>query len=132
MGGGGTRFLAVLLAAALMTGAFWLLPRLSGRGEGGPSSAAPSVSGGSGGLSALEGSEAPDGEYRAVWFSYLDLADILTRKAETDFTKSINDEFQNCTEMGLNTVIVQVRPYSDALYPSKLFPYSKYAAGKQG
>ena len=60
--------MAVLLAAALMTGAFWLLPRLSGRGEGGPSSAAPSVSGGSGGLSALEGSEAPDGEYRAVWF----------------------------------------------------------------
>ena len=131
-GGGGTRFLAVLLAAALMAGAFWLLPRLSGRGEGGPSSAAPSASGSSGGLSALESSEAPDGEYRAVWFSYLDLADILTGKGETEFAESINDEFQNCAEMGLNTVIVQVRPYSDALYPSKLFPYSKYAAGKQG
>ncbi len=132
-GGGGTRFLAVLLAAALLVGAFWLLPRLSGGGKGGGGLPSPvgSSSGSSDG-NALKGSEAPDGEYRAVWFSYLDLADVLTGKDETEFTNSINSEFQNCKEMGLNTVIVQVRPYSDALYPSKLFPYSKCAAGKQG
>ena len=132
-GWGGARFLAVLVALGLMAGAFWLLPRLSGSGGGGSSQPGPAASsGGESPPSPLGSSEAPDGEYRAVWFSYLDLADILTGKSEAEFTKSINLEFQNCRDLGLNTVIVQVRPYSDALYPSQLFPFSKYAAGKQG
>ena len=34
--------------------------------------------------------------------------------------------------MGLNTIFLQVRPASDALYKSKLFPWSKYLTGEQG
>lgn len=34
--------------------------------------------------------------------------------------------------MGLNAIFLQVRPSSDALYPSKLFPWSEYLTGKQG
>ena len=34
--------------------------------------------------------------------------------------------------MGINTVFVQVRPAGDALYDSKLVPWSKYLTGKQG
>jgi uncharacterized lipoprotein YddW (UPF0748 family) len=39
------------------------------------------------------------------------------------------DELQS---MGLNAVYVQVRPSGDALYPSKLVPWSKFLTGVQG
>ena len=35
-------------------------------------------------------------------------------------------------QLGLNTVIAQVRPFSDALYESELFPWSYLATGKEG
>lgn len=34
--------------------------------------------------------------------------------------------------LGLNAVFLQVRPASDAIYKSKLFPWSKYLTGSQG
>ncbi|CAM2810269.1 family 10 glycosylhydrolase [Paenibacillus sediminis] len=34
--------------------------------------------------------------------------------------------------MGMNSVFVQVRPSSDAIYPSKLVPWSKFLTGTQG
>ena len=34
--------------------------------------------------------------------------------------------------MGMNAVFVQIRPAADALYPTKLAPWSKYLTGKQG
>ncbi|MFM8763984.1 MAG: glycoside hydrolase family 10 protein, partial [Spartobacteria bacterium] len=33
---------------------------------------------------------------------------------------------------GLNAVLLQVRPESDALYPSQLEPWSRFLTGKQG
>jgi len=39
------------------------------------------------------------------------------------------DELQG---MGLNAVFVQVRPSADAIYPSRLVPWSVYLQGKQG
>ena len=38
----------------------------------------------------------------------------------------------NCQDWGLNTVFLQVRPTSDALYSSDLFPWSRWLTGKQG
>ena len=38
----------------------------------------------------------------------------------------------NCLSIGLNTVIVQVRPFGDALYRSRLFPWSHVCTGEQG
>ncbi|MCS7033198.1 MAG: family 10 glycosylhydrolase [Phycisphaerae bacterium] len=37
-----------------------------------------------------------------------------------------------CKAMNLNAVVLQVRPSCDALYPSKLEPWSFYLTGKQG
>ena len=39
---------------------------------------------------------------------------------------------QNCKDLGLNTIIVQVRPFGDAIYPSKYFPWSHLLTGTQG
>ncbi len=35
-------------------------------------------------------------------------------------------------DMGMNAVFLQVRPCSDALYPSSIFPWSRYLTGVQG
>lgn len=124
---GGGQGLALLIALVMVGATFMLMRGLSGGdGKKSASSAAPSV------VTAEENSVKNTGEYRAVWFSYLDLQDRLQGKTEMEFTNSINSAFDNCVNMGLNTVIVQVRPFSDALYQSQLFPSSQYITGKQG
>jgi uncharacterized lipoprotein YddW (UPF0748 family) len=79
-----------------------------------------------------EAAEASDegGEFQAVWISYWDFsADGYT---EDDFKAHIDEMFTNVADMGMNAVVVQVRPFGDAMYPSKYFPWSKYVSGKQG
>ena len=53
----------------------------------------------------------------------------------TDSTalKAQADEIlDNCRDMGINNVFLQVRPNSDALYKSSIFPWSAYLTGQQG
>ncbi len=69
------------------------------------------------------------GEVKAVWISYLELQTMLTGKSREDFTASVQTAYQNVAALGLNTVIVQVRPFGDAIYPSRYFPWSAYAKG---
>ncbi len=76
--------------------------------------------------------KAPADEVRAVWIAYLDLAPILKGKTEAQFTESIGQMYDNCVSIGLNTVIVQVRPFGDSFYPSELFPWSSYCSGTLG
>lgn len=71
-------------------------------------------------------------ELKAIWISYLDFAAIMTGKTEQQFIKNISQAFDNVKNMGLNTVIVQVRPYGDALYESEYFPWSYVATGTEG
>lgn len=69
-------------------------------------------------------------EMKAVWISYLEFS--TTKQTEAQFKKKINTMFDNCVSYGMNTVIVQVRPFSDAMYKSEYFPWSRYASGTQG
>lgn len=71
-------------------------------------------------------------ETRAIWIAFLDLQKILVGATEDSFTASVTEMFATCKKAGLNTVIVQVRPYGDSLYPSDFFPWSNYASGKMG
>ena len=73
-----------------------------------------------------------ENEVRAIWISFLDLEPILSGKSEAEFSASVGEMYQNCLDAGLNTVIVQVRPYGDSFYPSDLFPWSSYAYGAIG
>ncbi len=66
-------------------------------------------------------------EIQAVWISYIELKTLLTGKNQADFTSCIRNAFQNAKELGLNTVVVHVRPYGDAVYQSSYFPWSSYA-----
>ncbi len=69
--------------------------------------------------------------YRAVWISYLDWTAFDMTNEQT-FTSSVNTVYDNCVNLGLNTVIVQVRPFSDAIYKSDIYPYSHVLTGTQG
>lgn len=69
-------------------------------------------------------------EMKAVWISYLEFG--TTKQTEAQFKKKMNTMFDNCVSYGMNTVIVQVRPFSDAMYKSEYFPWSRYASGTQG
>ncbi len=69
--------------------------------------------------------------YRAVWISYLDWTAFNTQ-SEDAFTQSVQQAYENCVKLGLNTVIVQVRPFSDAIYKSDIYPYSHIVTGEQG
>ena len=69
--------------------------------------------------------------YRAMWISYLEWPLLDTSSAEA-FTASVCTMLDNCVSVGLNTVIVQVRPFSDAIYPSQIYPWSHVITGTQG
>ncbi|MGI5893210.1 MAG: glycoside hydrolase family 10 protein [Candidatus Merdivicinus sp.] len=71
-------------------------------------------------------------EMRGIWLSYLDLSPLMVGKEEEDFRASAAEICQNVAEFGLNTLFVQVRPFSDSFYPSEYFPWSKWASGTTG
>lgn len=68
---------------------------------------------------------------KAMWISYIDYqsVDFSTEEA---FTNDITEMFNNCKSMGLNTVIVHARSFSDAFYKSDIFPSSHIMTGTQG
>jgi uncharacterized lipoprotein YddW (UPF0748 family) len=70
-------------------------------------------------------------EIRAVWLSYLELTQKSgVRKAA--FTQRYKALFAQMQDVGVKTVFVQVRPFSDALYESDLLPWSAVLGGVQG
>lgn len=72
-------------------------------------------------------------EMRGVWISYMELSmENETSKSKDSFIKKFDSIAKNCSEKGFNTLIVQVRPFCDAMYNSKLFPWSHILTGTQG
>ncbi|MFA9466082.1 MAG: glycoside hydrolase family 10 protein [Velocimicrobium sp.] len=70
-------------------------------------------------------------EFRAAWISYLEFLKSKNYSEEA-FKTYIDSMFDNCVSMNMNAVVVQVRPFGDAMYQSKYFPWSYYASGTQG
>ena len=66
------------------------------------------------------------GELRGVWISYLDWN--KWPKDYNGFRQAVDLAMDTCAANGMNAVFVQVRPDGDALYPSKYFPWSKFAS----
>ena len=78
--------------------------------------------------------ELPKEEMRAVWLATVDNIDwpespnLSADVQRSSFVKLLDLHKRN----GINTVIVQIRPSSDAFYPSELEPWSQWLTGKQG
>lgn len=71
-------------------------------------------------------------ETRAVWVSYLELQGLMTDKSADLFRQGIAEVVNSSADFGLNTVILQVRAFGDAIYPSQLFPQSFLFTGIEG
>lgn len=78
-------------------------------------------------------------ELNAVWISYLEFNDRLKdpTTGKLGFTRErfeavIDEMFDQVVNLKMNAVIVHVRPFGDAMYPSEYFPWSKYISGEQG
>jgi uncharacterized lipoprotein YddW (UPF0748 family) len=73
-------------------------------------------------------------EFRAVWVATVANIDWpshpgMTVDAQQKEARSIITQARS---LGLNTIILQVRPAADALYASQLEPWSEYLTGEQG
>lgn len=69
---------------------------------------------------------------RAVFISYIEYMKYFDEKSDLGVKKEIDTMIRNVKESGLNTIILQVRPFSDAIYPSRIFPLSYTVAGTEG
>jgi len=70
--------------------------------------------------------ETKEEELRGVYISYIEISKYLKGKEEETSKNNINQMIENIKSMNLNTIILQVRPSTDAIYHSKIFPLSKY------
>lgn len=73
-------------------------------------------------------------EFRAAWVATVSNIDwpanknLSTEEQKASFIKLINYH----KSVGLNAIIVQIRPSADAFYPSPYEPWSEWLTGKQG
>lgn len=73
-------------------------------------------------------------EFRAVWVASVDNIDWPSKKGiavdsqKAEFIRLLNLHKQN----GMNAIIMQIRPATDAFYPSAYEPWSEWLSGVQG
>jgi uncharacterized lipoprotein YddW (UPF0748 family) len=85
-------------------------------------------------LQAANNISEPPREFRAVWVATVDNIDWpskpgLTTEQQKNEAIAILDKAK---QLNLNAVIFQVRPHTDAMYSSKIEPWSYYLTGKEG
>ncbi len=75
-------------------------------------------------------------DFKAMWLSQFDMQKIYViggaQRAEESFKSYAREIMANIKSVGINTVIIQVRPYADSMYPSEYYPMSSVAVGKYG
>lgn len=70
---------------------------------------------------------------KAVWLSQFDMSPVYTDRGAQrnmgEYIVTVGQMITNIKDCGLNTVFIQLRPNADSIYPSKIYPPSKYACG---
>ncbi|MBQ2428016.1 MAG: hypothetical protein II264_05945, partial [Ruminococcus sp.] len=67
----------------------------------------------------------PKQEMRGVWITYMELSmENEDNQSESAFREKFAHMAYTCKKQGFNTLVVQVRPFADALYSSDLYPAS--------
>ena len=80
-----------------------------------------------------ESKPAQSEEMRGLWVTYMELNMAGSAdKSEKAFREKFEAIAQRAEQLKFNTIIAQVRPFCDALYSSKYFPYSHILSGTQG
>lgn len=75
-------------------------------------------------------------DFKAMWLSQFDLNSVYcsggVQRPEATFRKLMKTILDNIKSIGYNTIILQVRPNADSMYPSEVYPMSKYVVGSYG
>ena len=71
-------------------------------------------------------------DLKGIWVSYITLDMQNSGKTKEDFKNKFENIINTTKESGFNTLIVQVRPFCDALYESDYYPWSHILTGTQG
>ncbi len=73
-------------------------------------------------------------EFRAAWIATVANIDWPTEPglSTADQQKEMLALLDLCDELNLNAIVFQVRPHADAMYDSKIEPWSYYLTGEQG
>ena len=71
-----------------------------------------------------------------MWISQFDMKNIYcvgsSQRPKAQFILLAERMLDNVKANGFNTVILQMRPYADSMYPSEFYPASSYACGRYG
>lgn len=71
-------------------------------------------------------------EKRAIYISYIELQEYLKTKDIEEGKTTIKEMINNLYNDKFNMIILHVRPFSDAIYKSSIFPYSKIISSEEG
>lgn len=71
-------------------------------------------------------------DMKGIWVSYITLDMQNTDMTKESFEEKLEAIIKTTKESGFNTLIFQVRPFSDALYKSSYYPWSHILTGTQG
>lgn len=75
-------------------------------------------------------------DVKAMWLSQFDFTKIYSsggkQREKSSYISLIDTALDNCLSIGINTVIVQVRPNADSFYPSEFYAPSTYVVGSYG
>ena len=75
--------------------------------------------------------EEKEEETRAIFISYIELQEMIKGKEEYIAKRNIKEMINNIKSIHFNTIILQVRPNTDSIYPSKIYPYSLSVVEKE-
>lgn len=71
-------------------------------------------------------------EKKAIFFSYIELGKYLKGKDVEEGKKSIDQIIDHLSDFHFNMLILQVRSFSDAIYESKIYPWSSVVSTEEG
>lgn len=71
-------------------------------------------------------------EIRSVFFSYIEIKKYFLNQSEEQAKETVSQLLDFLKEKGWNLVLLQVRPFSDAIYPSKIYPSSSTIVENEG
>ena len=71
-------------------------------------------------------------EKRAIFISYIELQKYLKGKDEKTAKENIDKMINSLDEYKFNFILLQVRSFSDAIYESDYYPWSKTISSSEG
>ena len=71
-------------------------------------------------------------EKRAVFLSYIELQEYIKNKNIKESKENIDKIIDNIVDFNFNMLILQVRSFSDAIYNSKIYPWSSCVSANEG